>query len=548
MNKEILTSIAAIIFSAFSFSVCAVVINTPPVSSPVSVSVDENTPLVLNIVTDNMAMDADGDALTFSSYDVSTPQQGVVINNAENNTLTYYPYPHFNSETSGTDSFTFTVTDGQFSSTTETVTITVNSVNDAPNCRESYFSTSVDVPLVINTGGYFCTDVDGDAITLVENSLSQPSLLTGSSVTADASGVITYTPPAGVSGQDAFALSVTDGQLSTTVTINVGIGILYGNFTMLEKDTGDTFGGTNDVVLEWDGVTLNTNEIDTNFGNVLLYSESSQPFVGAIWSAHHIRVFGPGSYSFDSGCTSAEMGLHGCSAGSASSSGPAVSMTVGAGQIGMHMLFDYNGIFDIDIVNVWDQNAAWNDSTGQGDAYNDLWMGFAGIAPDPTTRWSLVSSDVNGDGINGLPMVDGPFTGFYANFNLGAALPDADSDGVLDGSDNCPLTANTDQLDNDADGAGNVCDAFPDDASETLDADSDGVGDNADAFPNDATETSDSDGDGVGDNADAFPLDPLKTTISSGSGGGGSLSFLSLLVLLLWQMSTRFRYVILRLN
>jgi hypothetical protein len=29
----------------------------------------------------------------------------------------------------------------------------------------------------------------------------------------------------------------------------------------------------------------------------------------------------------------------------------------------------------------------------------------------------LVSTDLNGDGINGSPMVDGDFQGYYANFN-----------------------------------------------------------------------------------------------------------------------------------
>ena len=36
-----------------------------------------------------------------------------------------------------------------------------------------------------------------------------------------------------------------------------------------------------------------------------------------------------------------------------------------------------------------------------------------------TTTWKLVSTDVNGDRVNGSPMVDGPFQGFYANFNAG---------------------------------------------------------------------------------------------------------------------------------
>ena len=34
------------------------------------------------------------------------------------------------------------------------------------------------------------------------------------------------------------------------------------------------------------------------------------------------------------------------------------------------------------------------------------------------TVWDLMSKDVDGDGVNGLGMIDGPFGGFNANFNL----------------------------------------------------------------------------------------------------------------------------------
>ena len=37
---------------------------------------------------------------------------------------------------------------------------------------------------------------------------------------------------------------------------------------------------------------------------------------------------------------------------------------------------------------------------------------------------------------------------------------DADSDSILDANDNCPLVANSDQLDDDGDGLGNVCDVY----------------------------------------------------------------------------------------
>ena len=78
----------------------------------------------------------------------------------------------------------------------------------------------------------------------------------------------------------------------------------------------------------------------------------------------------------------------------------------------------------------------------------------------------------------------------------GAPLPppDSDGDGILDGTDNCPLTANTDQTDTDGDGQGDACDG---------DDDGDGILDGTDNCPLTAnTDQTDTDGDGQGDACD----------------------------------------------
>jgi hypothetical protein len=77
---------------------------------------------------------------------------------------------------------------------------------------------------------------------------------------------------------------------------------------------------------------------------------------------------------------------------------------------------------------------------------------------------------------------------------------DDDCDGIPDGDDNCPATANPDQDDFDDDGAGDACDDDDDD---------DGVADGEDAFPYDPDEWSDVDGDGIGDNADTETCDGM---------------------------------------
>jgi len=132
---------------------------------------------------------------------------------------------------------------------------------------------------------------------------------------------------------------------------------------------------------------------------------------------------------------------------------------------------------------------------------------FTFISPD----------DIDSDGVlNGND--DCPNDGGTSTQDL-SGCPDADGDGYSDAGDVYPNDA-IDWMDSDGDGVGDNSDVFPNDANETVDFDGDGVGDNSDAFPSDSNETLDSDGDGVGNNADAFPFNALESLDSDGDGVG----------------------------
>jgi len=90
--------------------------------------------------------------------------------------------------------------------------------------------------------------------------------------------------------------------------------------------------------------------------------------------------------------------------------------------------------------------------------------------------------------------------------------PDADGDGVLDASDNCPLVANPAQTDSDGDGLGDICDDCPGITNPNqLDSDGDGLGDPCDNCPLVANASqADTDGDGAGDACDPCATDPLN--------------------------------------
>ena len=106
---------------------------------------------------------------------------------------------------------------------------------------------------------------------------------------------------------------------------------------------------------------------------------------------------------------------------------------------------------------------------------------------DPDNPQTIVIS------INALDahLAHGDYEGTCTNVDV-----DIDSDGVLDGCDNCPDTPNSDQVDTDGDGVGDACD-------DSSDGDGDGepdFSDNCPDTPNSGQE--DFDNDGVGDSCD----------------------------------------------
>ena len=132
--------------------------NTLPVTTVDNETTDEDNAVDIDLTANDT--DADGDALEVTSF--TQGSNGTVA--VADSIATYTPNLHFN----GSDSFTYTVEDGFGGVQTETVNITVNSINDAPTDIELSNSTvteNSDTSVALVVGQLSATDVDSTVFT-----------------------------------------------------------------------------------------------------------------------------------------------------------------------------------------------------------------------------------------------------------------------------------------------------------------------------------------------------------------------------------------------
>lgn len=161
-------------------------------------------------------VDPDGDGLFVDSY--AQPSHGSLTMNPDG-CFTYTP----DSDFVGSDSFTYTVSDGNGETATGTVTIVVQalSLNAPPTAHDDFYSTEEDNPLIITTPGVLenDTDSDGDSLTATLN-----SDLTNGTLSLNPNGSFIYAPAKDLNGIDSFSYTVNDGNGgmgTATVTIMV---------------------------------------------------------------------------------------------------------------------------------------------------------------------------------------------------------------------------------------------------------------------------------------------------------------------------------------
>jgi VCBS repeat-containing protein len=184
-------------------------VNDAPVANSQTKTVAEDGSTVIVLT----GADVDEDALTFTV--VTQPAHGTLSGLPPS--LTYTPNPDY----SGSDSFTFKISDGQVDSNVAMVSITVTPVNDAPVALSDVFSVNEDTVLSVTTLGVLINDQDADGDVL---SALLVSNVDHGTLTLNTNGGFIYIPSKDYNGSDSFTYFANDGQANSnpaTVTLIV---------------------------------------------------------------------------------------------------------------------------------------------------------------------------------------------------------------------------------------------------------------------------------------------------------------------------------------
>ncbi|RUM65490.1 MAG: hypothetical protein DSZ03_02705, partial [Sulfurimonas sp.] len=194
------------------------ILNAPPVAVDDATGTNQNIPVTIPVLSNDS--DPDGDPLQVT--EVTDGAHGVVTLDPNSGNPVYTPNPGF----IGTDTFTYTISDGHGGFDTATVTVTINAPvtpppsNTPPHAANDAIVTDEDIPVVIAVLNND-NDSNGDPLSVI-------------AVTNGANGTVTidpvsgnpiYTPNENFNGEDTFTYTISDGHggfdtATVTVTVN----------------------------------------------------------------------------------------------------------------------------------------------------------------------------------------------------------------------------------------------------------------------------------------------------------------------------------------
>ncbi len=217
--------------------------------------------------------DVDGETLTYAI--VTRPAHGSVC--VVDNIATYAPALNYN----GPDSFTFKANDGLADSSSATVSIMVNAVNDAPVADDQDdVTTDEETSVQITLTG---TDIEGAELTYAID--TEPDHGTVTLV----GNIATYTPAPDYFGEDSFTFTANDGLADSdpaTITINV---TLVQDAPVAEDQEVET---PEDNALE---ITLVATDVDDD---ELTYAIVDEPVHGTVNLVDGVATYTPALHYF----------------------------------------------------------------------------------------------------------------------------------------------------------------------------------------------------------------------------------------------------------
>ncbi|MEL7264775.1 MAG: Ig-like domain-containing protein, partial [Planctomycetota bacterium] len=185
-------------------------VQDPPRASDDRAEANGTTPVVIDVLANDVDVDGDDLVVTF----VSNPDNGTAVLNADG-TVTYTADAQFR----GLDSFNYRISDGNGGISSATVLVTVTQdTNDDPNAVDDTVRTDFEQALTIPVADLLENDSDPNSddlsVIAVGDAANGNVVLSGDEVR--------YTPNAGFEGTDTFTYTISDGQGGTaTATVSV---------------------------------------------------------------------------------------------------------------------------------------------------------------------------------------------------------------------------------------------------------------------------------------------------------------------------------------
>ncbi|EPN8225498.1 tandem-95 repeat protein [Vibrio alginolyticus] len=182
-------------------------VNDAPIATNDAIQTDEDSQVVIDVLANDS--DIEGDDLIITSASVPEEQGIVEIIDGK---LVFTPAENFN----GNATISYTISDGELEDEAQ-VSVTVNSVNDAPIASNDTTITEEDSSVTIDVLPND-TDIDGDTLSIQSASVPEAQ---GTVEIVD--GKLVFTPAENFNGDAEITYTITDGALTDQATVNVTV-------------------------------------------------------------------------------------------------------------------------------------------------------------------------------------------------------------------------------------------------------------------------------------------------------------------------------------